>query len=183
MPYRSTMIRYTYKDYLSIPEDSSRRYEIVDGQLFVTPAHRSRHQEVVGNLFRILSDLAVEQELGKVFVGPISVRLHDEGVVEPDVIVVRADRLGIVDPGGGVDGPPDLAVEVLSPSNRDYDRIARRKQYMERGVPELWIVDADERTVEVWRSGADEPEVIADALAWNVAGHRFQISLNEVFRG
>ena len=182
MPDRSA-IRYTYEDYLSIPEDSSRRFEIVDGQLFVTPAPRFRHQQVVGNLFRILSDLAVGHELGEVVTGSVTVRLHDEGVVEPDVIFVGAGRLGIVDPERGVDGPPDLVVEVLSPSNRDYDRIAKRKQYMECEVPELWIADADERTVEVWRPGADQPEVVWDAVEWSVAGHRFEIPLTEVFRG
>jgi len=180
MPERST-IRYTYQDYLGIPEDPSRRHEIVDGELFVTAAPRFRHQEVVINLAAMLHGLVRRHELGKVVPGPVTVRLYEEGVVEPDLVFVRADRLGIVDPQGGVDGPPDLVVEVLSPSNRDFDRGAKRKQYMEWGVPELWIIDADERTVEVWRPEAEGPQVATDALVWSVGGRDFEIALDHVF--
>lgn len=182
MADRST-VRYTYEDYLGIPEDTSRRHEIVDGELFVTPAPRPRHAQVVANLCRILGNLAVDHQLGTLYVGPVTVHLHDEGVVEPDLVFVRADRMEIVDPEGAVHGAPDLVVEVLSPSNRDYDRNVKRKQYMERGVPELWIADADQDTVEVWRPGAELADVIHDTLGWEVAGHRFEISLKEVFRG
>jgi Uma2 family endonuclease len=182
MSERAT-VRYTYQDYLSIPEDTSRRHEIVGGELFVTPSPRFRHQQVVGNVFRILANLAAQHGLGEVATGPVTVHLHDEGVVEPDVIFVRADRLAIVDPEGAVHGPPDLVVEVLSPSNRNYDRGAKRKQYMEWGVAELWIADADARTVEVWRPEAEEPELVRDALEWSVEGQRFDVPLEEVFRG
>jgi len=179
---RPSTIRYTYADYLSVPEDTSRRYEIVDGELFVTAAPRFRHQRVTTNLVRLLGDLAEEHGLGEVVGGPITVHLHDELVVEPDVLFIRADRLGIVDPEGGVEGPPDLVVEVLSPSNRDYDRNLKRKHYLENGVAELWILDADERTVEVWRAGSAAAEQVRDVLLWRVAGHRFEISLADVFR-
>jgi len=175
-------VRYTYQDYLTIPEDTSRRHEIVDGELFVTAAPRFRHQRVVRNVLRALDTLAVAHDLGEVVSGPVTVHLHDEGVVEPDVIFVQADRMGIVDPDGGVHGPPDLVVEVLSPTNRDYDRTLKRKLYMAHGVAELWIVDADEGTVEVWRPGAREPEEVRDVLAWRVGGHRFEIPIEELLR-
>ena len=175
-------IRYTYQDYLAIPEDTSRRYEIVDGELFVTPAPRARHQQVVVSLVTILNTLAMRHQLGEVFVGPITVHLHDEGVVEPDLIFVRKDRLGIVDLHGGVHGPPDLVVEVLSPSNRAYDRTLKRKQYMQNGIAELWIIDADERTVEAWTPRGHEPRTVSDRIVWSVSGHDFDIRLDEVFR-
>ena len=178
---RRSAIRYTYQDYLSTPEDTSRRYEIVDGELFVTASPRARHQLVVTMLARVLGALADDHALGAVFVGPIGVRLHDELVVEPDLIFVTADRLDIVDLDGGVDGPPDLVVEVLSPSNKAYDRTLKRKQYLENGVPELWIVDADQRTIEIWRPGAAEGEVVRDVLEWSVGGRRLEISLAKVF--
>jgi Uma2 family endonuclease len=179
---RTSAIRYTYADYLSIPEDTSHRHEIVGGELFVTPAPRARHQEVVVNLTRVLANLAWERGHGKVFTGPITVHLHDELVVEPDVIFVRADRLGIVDPEGGVEGPPDLVIEVLSPSNRAYDRNLKRKHYLDNGVPELWIVDADESTVEVWTPRSAEPALLRDTLEWRVGERGFEIPLAEVFR-
>lgn len=183
MPDPST-IRFTYQDYLAIPEDTLHRHEIVDGELVVTPAPRSRHQEVVMNLSALLHGWARSHGLGKVYPGPVTVHLHDEGVTEPDVIFVRADRLGMVDPEGAVHGPPDLVVEVLSPSNREHDRGPKRKQYLASGVAELWILDADERTVEVWRQGVGAPDVVKeDALVWRVGERRFAIPLEDVFRG
>ncbi len=176
-------IRYTYQDYLSIPEDTSRRHEIVDGDLFVTAAPRFRHQEVVANVLRVLDARAVAHNLGKAVAGPIGVHLHDEAVVEPDVIFVASERLAIVDPEGGVHGAPDLVVEVLSPTNRDYDRTLKRKLYMASSVPELWLLDADERTVEVWRPLSRVPEVARDTLTWRVGAHRFEIAVEELFRG
>ena len=180
MPTRST-IRYTYQDYLGIPEDTSRRYEIVDGELFVTPTPRFRHQEVVTSLAHILRGLSDEHGLGKVVVGPITVRLHDELVLEPDVAFVSTDRLDIVDPEGIIDGAPDLVVEVLSPSNRTYDRNLKRKRYLDNGVSEVWIVDADERTIEVWRPGADRAVITGESLSWKVGDRRLDIQLMKVF--
>lgn len=184
---RTSTIRYTWADYLSTPADSSRRYEIVDGELFVTAAApRPRHQQVVSNLLRLLANVATAHGLGEVLPGPITVHLHDELVVEPDLIFVRSDRLVIIDPERGVEGPPDLVVEVLSPSNRSYDRNLKRKHYLENGIAELWILDADERTAEVWRPGDAEPGVArasGETLVWRVGEHRFEVGLDEVFRG
>lgn len=175
-------IRYTYEDYLATPEDSSRRYEIVDGELFVTAAPRFRHQQVVTNLAGILHSVALEHGLGEVLVGPITVRLADDSVTEPDVVFVHADRLGLID-RQGVQGAPDLVVEVLSPSNQEYDRTLKRKRYMASEVAELWLVDADAGTIEVWRPDLGEPRVVRDRLIWHVAGKDFEVPLGEVFRG
>jgi Uma2 family endonuclease len=73
-------------------------------------------------------------------------------------------------------------VEVLSPTTATYDRNLKRKRYLDEGVPELWIVDADEHTIAVWRAGSDEPEVVRDTLVWTVGDRRLQIALAEVFR-
>jgi len=179
MPARSD-VRYTYEDYLSIPEGTSERYEIVDGELFVTPAPRFRHQQVVMNLAYLLSGLAREHGLGEV-VGPLTVRLADDTVTEPDLVFLRSDRLGIIEQGR-IHGTPDLVVEVLSPSNRDYDRTLKRRRYMASGLPELWILDADEHTIEVWQPGAAEPETPRDVVTWRVGERTFDISLADIFR-
>ena len=125
---------------------------------------------------------ARDNDLG-VVVGPITVRLQDDLVLEPDVVFVRKDRLEIVDPEGNIHGPPDLVVEVLSPSTKGYDRDLKRKRYLESGVEEVWIIDIDERTVEVWRPESEEPEQVRDVLRWHVAGRTFEIPLLEVFQG
>ena len=122
-------------------------------------------------------------DLGRVLPGPVTVRLHEEAVVEPDVIFVSALRLDMVNPERGLIGPPDLVVEVLSPTNRDYDRTLKRKLYMASSVPELWLLDADERTVEAWRPTSRVPDVARDTLIWRVGAHRFEIAVEELFRG
>jgi Uma2 family endonuclease len=181
MPGRSE-IRYTYEDYLSTPEGSPERFEIIDGQLFVTPAPRFRHGVVANNVGRILSTLAIEHDLGSVATGPVTVRLTDDSITEPDVVFIRADRLGIIE-HGRIHGVPDLVVEVLSPTNRTYDRTTKRKRYMTSGVPELWILDADDRTVEVWRPDALEPDEPRHVVKWRVEGRTFDIPLADIFRG
>jgi Uma2 family endonuclease len=181
MPARPD-IRYTFEDYLSIPEDRAHRYEIIDGELFVTPTPVPRHQQVVMNISRILSTLALEYRLGEVYGAPITVRLRDDRVTEPDVTFVRTGRLGLVDERKGILGPPDLVVEVLSPSNRDYDRTLKRKRYMASGVAELWIVDADEDTLDVWRPGMRNAEPARDFVSWRVGERTFEITLADVFR-
>jgi Uma2 family endonuclease len=173
--------RYTYEDYLATPETSSERHEIIDGELFVTPAPRFRHQEVVASVVHVLTALAREHALGKVATAP-TVRLADDSVTEPDVVFIRAERLGIIEEGR-IHGVPDLVVEVLSPSNRNYDRTIKRERYMESEVPELWILDADAHSVETWRPGAAEPERPHDVLKWRVGDRTFDIALADIFWG
>ena len=178
---RSSSVRYTYQDHQSIPEDH-RRHEIIDGRLFVTPLPRYNHQRVAANLLVLLRSHAEKHGLGDI-VGPITVHLHDQLVLEPDLVFIRKDRLEIVDPEGDVHGPPDLVIEILSPSTRSYDRNLKRKRYLESGVAELWLVDVDARQVDVWRSGSDEPERVREVLPWSAAGLECAISLADVFRG
>lgn len=173
-------VRYTYADHQSIPEDH-KRHEIVDGELVVTPTPRFNHQRVALDLAIALDARASEHALGTV-VGPISVHLHDELVLEPDVVFVRTERMDIIDPEGDIHGPPDLVVEVLSPSTRSFDRRVKRKRYLESGVKEVWIVDLDARAVEVWCPGDEEPRVVTDSLIWTVGGRRMEIPLEEAFR-
>jgi Uma2 family endonuclease len=112
----------------------------------------------------------------------MTVHLHDELVLEPDLVFISNDRMDIADPEGWVHGPPDLVVEILSPTTRRRDEGVKRERYLEWGVQELWIVDVDERSVDVWRAGAEAPERVQDALVWRVGGRTFEIPLQDVFR-
>jgi Uma2 family endonuclease len=71
----------------------------------------------------------------------------------------------------------------LSPSNREYDRTLKRKRYLASGVAELWIVDADENTIEVWRPGEEARTVSSGSIEWRVGEKTFEIALAEIFRG
>lgn len=178
---RSSAVRYTYQDLLALPE-SAARHEIVDGKLYVTAAPRVNHQRVVFALAEVLRALAREHGLGEVL-GYVNVHVHDEMVFEPDLVFIRAGRSEIVDPEGDIHGVPDLVVEVLSPGTRAYDGGLKRRHYLEAGVPEVWLVDVDERSVEVWRPGTDAPERVLDAVVWRVGDLGLPIALADIFRG
>ncbi len=177
----SPKVRFTYEDYLATPEDAARRHEVIDGELFVTAAPRWRHQAVLLRLGRALLDIVIEHGLGDVATAP-TVRLREDLVMEPDLVFLTSDRLHLIQ-SGRVLGPPDLVVEILSPTNRGFDRRLKRERYLENGVAEVWIVDADENTIEVWRPGEEPLAISSGAVEWRVGGRAFEIPLSDIFRG
>jgi Uma2 family endonuclease len=178
---RSSTVRYTYQDLLALPECATR-HEILDGKLYVTAAPRVNHQRVVFALAEIMRAFAREHDLGEV-VGYVNIHVHDEMVFEPDLVFIRSDRSEMIDPEGDVHGVPDLVIEVLSPSTRAYDCNLKRKHYLESGVPEVWLVDIDRRSVEVWRSGSKGPERHGETVTWRVGELAVEMSLADIFRG
>ncbi|HYV41054.1 MAG TPA: Uma2 family endonuclease [Thermoanaerobaculia bacterium] len=139
-------LRFTYEDYLLLPED--RRYEIIDGDLFMTPAPGTPHQRVVGNLYLRLRQHVDDSGLGEVLIAPCDVVLSPTDVVQPDVLFVAVDRASIVGEKF-ISAAPDLVVEVLSPSTEERDRTLKTKLYARAGVRELWIADTKEKTIEI----------------------------------
>jgi Uma2 family endonuclease len=140
-------IPWTYEDYLDFPDDG-KRYELVDGEVFVTPAPNVRHQDIVGWLFRRIGDHVERHGGGRVFVAPLDVVLSPTDVVEPDILfVASADAKRIT--AANLQGPPTLAVEVLS--NPRHDRVRKRQLYAHFGVAEYWIVDPEGERMEVYR--------------------------------
>lgn len=138
---------WTYDDYVDLPDDG-KRYELVEGEVHVTPAANTRHQDLVGWVFRRIADHVEHHGGGRVFVAPYDVVLSDTNVVEPDVLFVAdADTQRITK--ANLQGPPTLAVEVLSDPR--HDRVRKRQLYARYGVEEYWIVDPDGERVEVYR--------------------------------
>ena len=138
--------RWRYEDLLELPEDG-RRYEIVEGELFEMPAPTWDHQTILFNLVTLLTPL-VRALGGTLRFAPLDVFFRGADPVEPDVVVLL--------PGGaarpskrGVEGAPDLLVEVLSPATRGRDLLMKRMLYARAGVREYWVVDPDARTVDV----------------------------------
>lgn len=140
-------LRFTYEDYLLTPDD--RRYELVDGDLLLTPAPTPYHQRVCGNLFAVLLEFVRSRRLGEVLLAPCDVVLSRFDVVQPDILFIQADRLAIIGEKN-IQGAPDLVVEVLSPSTEERDREMKTKLYARSGVRELWLVDPAARTVELY---------------------------------
>src|SRR3972149_5988561 len=135
----ATRALLTYSDYAALPDDG-RRYELHHGELSVTPAPGTRHQEAIVNLIGLLLQYVKSRGLGKVFVAPTDCILSNVTVVQPAVLYIAADRLAIISERG-IEGAPTLGVEVLSPSPARLNRGRKTQLYAEHGVPYYWIVD------------------------------------------
>lgn len=185
MEAERTRARWTYAEFARLPSEGSTRYEVMDDELYVTPSPSARHQRVVTDLVVRLGAFVRSNELGHLFVGPFDVLFGEGDYVEPDLLFVRQDRTAIVT-DRGVEGAPDLVVEVLSPSTAARDRGIKLERYRLFGVVEYWIVDPESRTVELWKlsEGVDEPLVLsgADRLRWEPVPGRpaLEVALGEL---
>ncbi len=139
-------IRHTYEDYLKTSDDE--RWELLNGELLMAPAPNMSHQRVVMELGTLLNTFMHESGMGVVYSAPTDVVLSDTNVVQPDLLFVSREREGIIT-YANVQGAPDLAVEVASPSTGERDRTVKRNLYAEHGVGEYWLVDPDAMTVTV----------------------------------
>ncbi len=144
----ATRISLTYADYAAIPNDG-KRYELHEGELSVTPAPGTRHQTVVLNLVVLLTQHVKHVQLGQVFVSPIDCILSETTVVQPDVVFVERSRATAISERG-IEGPPTLVIEVLSPSTIQIDRGVKGQLYAKHRVPYYWIVDPERRTIEAF---------------------------------
>ena len=137
-----------YEDYARLPTGDGKRYEVLDGELYVTPAPSPLHQRLSKRLQRRLEDYFEARGLGEVFNAPIDLILARYDIVEPDLVIV-AEPAQISQ--RGIEGVPLLVAEVLSPSTRAQDRGIKMQRYGALGIPHYWIVDPDAETIECWR--------------------------------
>lgn len=139
-------IKFTYEDYLQLPED--KRYEIIEGELYMVPSPNCSHQTISQKLFLALHDHITSRGLGTVFYAPLDVVPSEENVIQPDLIFISRERSYIIT-DKNICGMPDLVVEILSPGTAYRDKGIKRKLYAKYDVKEYWIVDPDQRMVEV----------------------------------
>ena len=158
-------------DMLDALPDDGQRYEIIDGELFVTPSPGEGHQDVVGALYARLLGYLGGSDIGKAVSSPSDVRRGDRtrNRLQPDVYVVRRVN------GKRPPYPYDLAdlllaVEVLSPGTERTDYQRKRTTYLTSGVGEYWVVNVEARNVSVWRRAGDPGEVLSERLEWLPAG-------------
>ena len=177
-----TARRYTVEEVLAFPDDGNR-YELVDGELLVTPAPSPWHQLVLSRLFARLSRYLDRHEGVEILWSPADIRWPGESVVQPDLFVVPTaevtrDRWSSI-------RTLLLAVEVISPGSGRADRVVKRRAYQRHGVATYWAVDPDARVVEVWRPADERPEVVTDVLGWRVAPEapELVIALEELLVG
>lgn len=138
---------YTSEDLASIPDDG-KRYEVIGGELIVSPAPSTKHQRASIRLTRILADYLERSASGEVFAAPLDVVLGTHDIVQPDLVVMlhrHAERIT----EAGIEGAPDIVIEITSPSSQRVDRIRKSATYATFGVPEYWIVDPETETILV----------------------------------
>lgn len=134
---------YRAEDYWALPEGAP--VELLRGELVMSPAPKSSHQIVVGELYVRLHAAALRSG-GLCLVAPADVILSEDTILQPDVLYVAKDRRGII--GDRVNGPPDLIIEVLSAGAERRDRVQKLNLYAQYGVPEFWIVDPRAQSID-----------------------------------
>jgi Uma2 family endonuclease len=139
--------QWTYDDYMALPDDG-KRYEVVNGVLYMAPASSTDHQRVCGAIFAYLYNVVQLKGRGSVFSAPTDVELRPGDVVQPDVFVMLQEHNSRILPSR-VSGAPDLVVEVASPSTARHDLREKQDAYARADVPEYWIVSPGEHVVEV----------------------------------
>ncbi len=137
---------WTYDDLISIPEDG-KRYEIIEGDLYEMTSPNVWHACTIMNLIRLLLPI-IDRFRGQLFTASVDVFMPDADPVIPDILAILPDSRATVRTRG-IEGPPDLVVEIISPSNRSHDLVTKRRLYARARVREYWIVDPATRSVEI----------------------------------
>ena len=161
---------------------AGQRYEVVHGELLVTPAPRAWHQEITKRLVVALDEYLARERVGHVLPSPADISWSDETLVQPDVFVVPIEDARTLD--WARMKTLLLAVEVLSPATARADRFTKRRLYQEVGVPVYWIVDPERHCVELWTPEATFPAVEWERATWTPASAAtpLAIELGDLFR-
>jgi Uma2 family endonuclease len=153
-------------------QDESRpwpRYELIDGELLVTPAPTIDHYRAVMWLFRMLDRYLARERVGEAMLSPADLTLRRGTISQPDIFVPPRDEAAAATHWSEIKRLL-LAIEVLSPSTARYDRLKKRAHYQKAGVAEYWIVDLEGQVVERWRPTDARPEILSDRLIWHPTG-------------
>ncbi|NPV29853.1 MAG: Uma2 family endonuclease [Firmicutes bacterium] len=138
---------YTYEDYALLPEGAP--YQLIGGKLVMTPSPTTYHQAISMRLGGWIFAFITAKNLGMVFSAPIDVYFEEKETYQPDIVFVAKDRFQIIEPAR-INGAPDLVIEILSPSTAYYDLKKKARTYAAHGVKEYWIVDPEDKSVEVY---------------------------------
>ncbi|MDQ2787437.1 MAG: Uma2 family endonuclease [Chloroflexota bacterium] len=173
----------TYDDYCLLPDDRNR-YEVIEGELTMSPSPRYRHQDTVWRLGVLLHTFVETNKLGAVVGAPMDVILEPNTIVQPDLLFIRRENMEIITELN-IQGPPDLCIEVLSPNTGLHDRYTKKAVYARCGVPEYWIIDPAREIVSVFEIDGDTYRLRGDASGDDVVSSGvlagFQIIARSVF--
>jgi len=162
MPQTET--RWTAELVRALPDDG-KRYELVSGELVVTPAPAPLHQRLVTAMIHQMDAYLRRTGVGRLLTSPADMAFGEDEILQPDLFVLPASLRPQFSTWSEVTSLL-LAIEILSPSTARYDRIVKRRRYQRAGTPEYWIVDPDARVIERWRPNDERPEVASEILEW-----------------
>jgi Uma2 family endonuclease len=185
-PALQTRRLYTYDDLLSEFPQSNQPCELWDGELIMAPAPLYPHQRISYRIQRALHEWVERHGLGEVVGAPIDMVLSPHRAVQPDVVYVARENLGIIQ--GAVRGPADLVVEIISPGGRQRDRVEKKDLYEQYGIKEYWIIDPEARTLEVFTLGSSQQYALLGRYrsgdkATSALLPGFEIGVDEIMRG
>ncbi len=175
---------YTYQDYLLLP-DNGNRYEILEGELVMSPSPATIHQRISRRLVALLLAYVEQNRAGELFYAPYDVIFSNTNVVQPDILFVRSENSTIITEKN-IQGAPDLIIEIISPATAYYDLIVKKELYETYGVNEFWLVDPSRNWVEVYelRKGKYELHTRAEKTGkiQSVVLEHFQMNLEDLFQ-
>jgi len=175
--------RYTYVDYQQLPEGAA--YELIRGELVMSPAPDLQHQRIARRFFRALDGTVLKNNGGEAFFAPFDVRLSESTVLQPDLAFIsttRTDRFA----EHAIEGAPDLVAEILSPATAHRDLTEKKRLYETHGVREYWVLDPDQQTVEVFANTEEgfrqHARVVEEGTVASGVLDSFEIDLSDLFQ-
>jgi Uma2 family endonuclease len=176
-----TAKKNTYKDYEQLPEGAP--YQLIDGELVMTPSPTYGHQRVIRSLVADLLTYLAQNPVGEIIFAPMDVYLSETEVYQPDIVFISNKRRHIIQER--IQGVPDLIIEVISPANAYYDLVHKKNAYEATGVQEYWIVDPQEKTIEVFENRDGEFKTLTRKKLNGTVSSRllegFSVSLERLF--
>jgi Uma2 family endonuclease len=182
--YRAQRNKLTHKDYLQFPEDRFR-YEVIDGELYMSPSPKVLHQRTLLQLSVILQNFLNIKPIGEIIIAPIDVVLNDSDIVVPDIIFIASANKKILTENN-VQGAPDMIIEILSRYNPSNDLVRKKALYELYGVKEYWIVDPQEKAVVIYSlvngKYAEARQLERKDKLRSAMLHGLEIDLEDIFR-
>ncbi len=179
--------RMTYQEFrqLEFDDNDPFLYELINGELVKKSAPNPRHQKIVGLLFNRMFNFVTEKNLGQVLSAPVDVFLDKYNAPQPDIVFIKQERVDIIDWSEGVMGAPDLVLEILSPNSVRRDRFDKKNLYEQFAVPEYWIVDPQNTTIEIYRLQNNRYELASFAAQTGVIRSEalggWELEVSEIF--
>lgn len=170
--------RWTREEVLALPDDG-KRYELVAGELLVSPSPRRAHQFAIRNLLRLVDPYVRANGIGELSFAPADLEIRPGESYQPDLFVLPLVA-GRPPKEWSDAATPLLVIEVSSPTTARYDRVVKRPAFQDAGVAEFWIVDLDARLVERWRPSDSRPEIAIHRLTWLPVGATFPLEIDLV---